>query len=203
MSRYELLMPVAEKLVTACQRAYTRGIQTGSGGNVSARVPGEDLMLVKASGSSFIDCTTDGFVITDFDGNLVEGTGKPTREALLHGLLYRLCPDVNAVVHTHSIYSIAWAATGEPLPRTTWHSQLKMSADIPTLNVPAAMVKPEYFPMVEAIYRECPTLPGFLLVDHGLVATGKDPIAAEHQAELIEETAQVAFLKRMMKKIDF
>ena len=203
MNRYETLRPVAEQLVIACQRAYTRGIQTGSGGNVSARVPGEDLMLVKASGSSFIDCTTDGFVITDFDGNLVEGTGKPTREALLHGLLYRICPDVNAVVHTHSIYSIAWAATGEALLRTTWHSQLKMSADIPTLDVPAAMVKPEYFPMVEAAYRECPTLPGFLLVDHGLVATGKDPIAAEHQAELIEETAQVAFLKRMMQKVGF
>ena len=70
---------IAEELVIACKRAYTRGIQTGSGGNVSARVPGKDLMIVKASGSSFIDSTPDGFVITDFDGNLVEGEGKPTR----------------------------------------------------------------------------------------------------------------------------
>ena len=106
---------IAEELVIACKRAYTRGIQTGSGGNVSARVPGKDLMIVKASGSSFIDSTPDGFVITDFDGNLVEGEGKPTREALLHGLLYRICPKVNAVVHTHSPYSIAWASTGKAL----------------------------------------------------------------------------------------
>ena len=120
----------------------------------------------KASGSSFIDSTPDGFVITDFDGNLVEGEGKPTREALLHGLLYRICPKVNAVVHTHSPYSIAWASTGKALKRTTWHAQLKMSADLPSLDVPAAMVKKEYFPMVEDIYRENPDLPGFLLVDH-------------------------------------
>lgn len=197
----EEVKKIAEQLVIACKRAYTRGIQTGSGGNVSARVPGEDLMIVKASGSSFIDSTPDGFVITDFDGNLVEGTGKPTREALLHGLIYRICPDVNAVVHTHSPYSIAWAPTEKELPRTTWHSKLKMCADIPTLNVPAAMVGKEYFPLVEEIYSEHPDLPGFLLVDHGLVAVGKDAINAEHTAELIEETAQVAIMKAAVSKL--
>ncbi len=201
MSRTEKLLPIAEDLVIACQRAYTRGLQTGSGGNVSARVPGEDLMMVKASGSSFADCTTDGFVITDFDGNLVEGTGKPTREALLHGLLYRICPDVNAVVHTHSVYSIAWASTGKALPRTTWHAKLKMDSDIPTLNVPAAMVNPEYFHLVEEAYKASPKLPGFILKDHGIVVTGKTAVAAEHAAELIEETAQVAFLKQIAAKL--
>ena len=111
----EQVRKISEELVIACKRAYTRGIQTGSGGNVSARVPGKDLMIVKASGSSFIDSTPEGFVITDFDGNLVEGKGKPTREALLHGLLYRICPNVNAVVHTHSPYSVAWASTEKAL----------------------------------------------------------------------------------------
>ncbi|MBM6739086.1 class II aldolase/adducin family protein [Faecalicatena fissicatena] len=192
---------IAEELVIACKRAYTRGIQTGSGGNVSARILGKDLMLVKASGSSFADSTPEGFVITDFDGNLVEGDGKPTREALLHGLIYRMCPDVNAVVHTHSPYSIAWAVTGKALPRNTWHSRLKMNADLPTLDVKAAMVRREDFPLVEEIYKENPDLPGFLLKDHGLVAVGKDAIAAEHTAELIEETAQVAILKAAVLKL--
>ena len=202
MTLIEEIRPVAEKLVISCQRAYSRGIQTGSGGNVSARVPGKDLMLVKASGSSFIDCTWEGFLITDFDGNIVEGIGKPTREALLHGLLYRICPDVNAVVHTHSPYAIAWTATKTDLPvSTTWHARLKMGADIPTLDIPAPMVKPEYFYLVEEVYRKTPDIPGFLLADHGLVATGKDPILAEHQAELIEETAQIAFLKSIVSKV--
>lgn len=137
---------IAEELVIACKRAYTRGIQTGSGGNVSARVPGKDLMIVKASGSSFIDSTPDGFVITDFDGNLVEGEGKPTREALLHGLLYRICPKVNAVVHTHSPYSIAWASTGKALRRTTWHAQLKMSAGFTFVRCSGSDGKERVFP---------------------------------------------------------
>lgn len=192
---------IAQELVIACKRAYTRGIQTGSGGNVSARIPGKELMLVKASGSSFADSTPDGFVITDFDGNLVEGKGKPTREALLHGLIYRMRPEVNAVVHTHSPYAIAWASTGKSLPRTTWHSKLKMCADLPTLNVEAAMVRKEDFPLVEEIFHKYPELQGFLLKDHGLVAVGKDAIYAEHAAELIEETAQVAILKTAVLKL--
>ena len=97
---------IAEKLVIASKRAYNRGIQTGSGGNVSARIPGTETMLVKASGGSLGDCTPEGFLITDFDGNVVEGAGKPTREALLHGYIYKLRPDVQSVVHVHSPYAI-------------------------------------------------------------------------------------------------
>lgn len=197
----ETVIKIAEELVIACKRAYTRGMQTGSGGNVSARLPDRELMLVKASGSSFADCTADGFVITDFDGNLVEGTGKPTREALLHGLLYRTCPAANAVVHVHAPYSIAWAATGKALPRTTWHAKLKICADIPTLNVEAAMVGKEDFPLVEEVYRKFPELPGFLLADHGIVTVAKNAIEAEHTAELIEETAQVAIMKAAVSKL--
>ncbi len=190
----------AEKLVMASKRAYTRGIQTGSGGNVSARIPGTETMLVKASGGSLGDCTPEGFLITDFDGNLIEGTGKPTREALLHGYIYKLREDVNAVVHVHSPYAIGWSSSKKDLPLVTWHSRLKMPADIPTLDVHAAMVRPEDVPMVEEMFKKCPTTPAFILADHGVVAMGKDPLAAEHIAELIEETAQVAILNKLVEK---
>ncbi len=197
----EDLQLLKEQMVLASKRAYHRGIQTGSGGNISARVPGKDLMIVKASGSSFEDSTVDGFVITDFDGNLVEGTGKPTREALLHGYLYRLCPEVNSVIHCHSPYCIGWASTRKDLPQVTWHSKLKIGTDIPAIDVPAPVVKPEYFPMIKDAYDKHPDLPAFILVDHGVVAVAKDPINAEHTAELIEETAQVALLEAIAKKI--
>lgn len=192
---------IAEELVIACKRAYNRGIQTGSGGNVSARIPGKNLMLVKASGSSFGDSTPEGFVITDFDGNLVEGTGKPTREALLHGYLYKLLPNVNSVVHVHSPYAIGWATTKKALPRVTWHSRLKMCADIPSVDVQAPMVGKDDFPLIEELFKEHPDLPGFILVDHGVVALGDNAINAEHAAELIEETAQVALLGGIVAKL--
>ena len=194
-------LEIAKKLVAASERAYRRGIQTGSGGNVSARLPGTDTMLVKASGGSLGDCTPEGFLITDFDGNLIEGSGKPTREALLHGYIYRMRPDVNAVVHVHAPYAIGWSSSKRDLPRVTWHAKLKMPADIPNLDVHAAMVRPEDVPMVEAMLKEHPDIPAFLLADHGIVAMGKDPLDAEHTAELVEETAQVAILGKLVEKL--
>ena len=196
------LMELREQLVLASKRAYHRGIQTGSGGNVSARIPGREQMLVKASGSSFEDSTTDGFIVTDFDGILVEGAGKPTREALLHGYLYRICPWIGAVVHVHSPYAIGWASTGKPLPCLTLHAQLKLRTDIPTLDIPSPMVRAEDFPLIRKMYENHPELPAFLLVDHGVVAVAKDAINAEHTAELIEETAQIAYLKAIAKKLE-
>ena len=192
---------IAENLVIASKRAYNRGIQTGSGGNVSARIPGTETMLVKASGGSLGDCTPEGFLITDFDGNLIEGQGKPTREALLHGYIYRLRPDIHAVVHVHSPYAIGWSSSKKDLPLVTWHARLKNPADYPTLDVHGAMVRPEDIPMVEEMFRKTPDISAFLLADHGVVAMGKDPLSAEHVAELVEETAQVAILNKLVERL--
>lgn len=192
---------IAENLVIASQRAYNRGIQTGSGGNVSARIPGTETMLLKASGGSLGDCTPEGFLITDFDGNLIEGEGKPTREALLHGHIYKIRPDVNSVVHVHSPYSISWSSSKKDLPLVTWHSQLKHPCDYPTLDIHAAMVRPEDLPIVNAMFEKEPKLAAFILANHGVVAMGKNPLDAEHTAELVEETAQVAIFSKIVEKL--
>lgn len=195
------LYQIAENLVIASKRAYNRGIQTGSGGNVSARIPGTQTMLVKASGGSLGDCTPEAFLITDFDGNLIQGKGKPTREAMLHGYIYKVRPDVNAVVHVHSPYAIGWSSSKQDLPLVTWHAKLKHPCAYPTLDIHAAMVRPEDIPIVEQIFQKEPTLQAFLLADHGVVAMGKNPLDAEHTAELVEETAQVAILDRIVAKL--
>lgn len=195
------VLEIAEKLVIASKRAYNRGIQTGSGGNVSARIPGTNTMLVKASGGSLGDCAPEGFLITDFDGNVIEGVGKPTREALLHGYIYKLRSDVNSVVHVHSPYAIGWSSSKKDLPLVTWHSKLKNPTDYPTLDVQAAMVRKEDMPIVEDMFKRMPDIHAFLLANHGVVAMGKDPLTAEHTAELVEETAQVAILNKIVEKL--
>ena len=186
-----------EEMITACKRAYQRGIQTGSGGNISIRVPDKEQMIVKSSGASFADSTIDGFVLTDFSGNVISGTGKPTREALLHGYLYTINPKINSVIHVHAPYSIIWSSDEETLRRVTWHSQLKLCADIPVLDIPSPMVRTEDFPLIKNIMDTYPDLSAFILKNHGIVAMDRDPINAEHTAELIEETAQIAFFEKL------
>lgn len=92
-------MNTYEMLEEAAHRAYTRGIQTGNGGNLSARA--DFGMIVKSSGGSFADCLADGtgFVETDLDGSVLSPSGKPTREVVLHGLMYKLCPECGGVRH--------------------------------------------------------------------------------------------------------
>ena len=195
------LLKIKQELILASQRCYARGVQTGTGGNVSARVPGEDLMIVKPSGKSFGDCTVNDLLITDFDGKLVEGEGKPTREALLHGFIYKKMLTVSSVVHCHAPWSIGWSSTKKDLPLVTYHAILKIGYPIPTLDIKAGVVSPTDFYKVEEIFKKNPNLIGFLLVDHGIVAVGNNAINAEHNLELIEETAKIAYLKALAKKL--
>ena len=78
---------IYEQLETASHRAYTRGIQTGNGGNLSARF--DKGMIVKSSGGSLADCNKEGegFVETTLEGDVLSENGKPKREVFLHGLM--------------------------------------------------------------------------------------------------------------------
>ena len=192
---------IYQDMTLAAHRAYTRGVQTGSGGNMSVRIPERNAMVVKSSGGSFADCTADGkgWVAMDFDGVLLPGeSGKPTREWLLHGALLKALPSVGAIVHFHSPYAITWAKKHDTIPMTTWHSGLKFGCAIPVVDVPAAVVPADEIPKILRLFEENPALPGFVLRDHGLVAVGKTAVAAEHAAELMEETAQITVLEHQL-----
>ena len=191
-----------EDLTIAAHRAYTRGLQTGSGGNLSVKIPEEHGMIVKNSGGSFADCDAkgDGWVAMNFDGTLKEGeVGKPTREWMLHGVLLEHLEDCNAVVHTHSPYTIAWADKHKDIPLVTWHSELKIGCALPVFDVHAAVVPKKDIEEILKILKENTSLPAIVLRGHGLVVTGKNAVAAEHMAELVEETAQIAFLENIIR----
>ncbi len=195
------LADIEKDLIEAAARAYRRGIQTGNGGNLSARIPGKDLMVVKPSGISFIDCNESNLVVTDFDGKVVAGSGKASREALLHGVLYRNVPSIGGVVHCHAPWAISWSFSRKDLPLVTHHARMKFGVPVATLDIDAPVVPPEAMPKVVGLFEEHPTLPAFLLVGHGIVAVGKNVLAAEHVAELVEETAQIAWLRELGRKV--
>lgn len=187
----------------AAQRAYARGIQTGSGGNLSARDLEAGQMIVKASGGSFADCTSagEGFVVTRLDGTrLNEADPQPTREVVLHGMLYELLPKIGGVMHCHSPWAVAYAYRHDVLPMTTQHVKLKLGHDIPILNIDSPMLLTEHVPLVRQLFDENPKLTAFILRGHGVVAVGKDIIEAEHTAELVEETAQIASLREILDR---
>ena len=85
-------------------------------GNVSGRVPGRDLFVIKPSGVDYDRLTPENMIVCDLDGAVVEGDLSPSSDTAAHAYVYRHMPEVGGVVHTHSTYACAWAARGEPVP---------------------------------------------------------------------------------------
>jgi L-ribulose-5-phosphate 4-epimerase len=95
------------------------GLVVWTSGNVSARVPGADLMVIKPSGVGYDDLTPESMVVCDLDGSPVSDGYTPSSDTATHAYIYRHMPEVGGVVHTHSTYATAWAALGEPMPWRT------------------------------------------------------------------------------------
>lgn len=91
-----------------------------TGGNVSGRVPGADLFVIKPSGVSYDDLSPSNMILCDLDGEVIPGTPgsdrSPSSDTAAHAYVYRNMPEVGGVVHTHSTYAVAWAARGEEIP---------------------------------------------------------------------------------------
>jgi len=96
------------------------GLVVWTGGNVSGRVPGTDYFVIKPSGVAYDDLTPDNMILCTLDGEVVPGTPgserSPSSDTAAHAYVYREMPEVGGVVHTHSTYSVAWAARGEEIP---------------------------------------------------------------------------------------
>ncbi|MBO1805955.1 L-ribulose-5-phosphate 4-epimerase, partial [Leucobacter ruminantium] len=96
------------------------GLVVWTGGNVSGRVPGADLFVIKPSGVSYDELGPEDMILCDLDGNVVPGTPgserSPSSDTAAHAYVYRNMPEVGGVVHTHSTFAVAWAARGEEIP---------------------------------------------------------------------------------------
>lgn len=91
-----------------------------TGGNISGRVAGADLFVIKPSGVNYDDLAPENMILCTLDGAVVEGTPgsdrSPSSDTAAHAYVYRHMPEIGGVVHTHSTFAVAWAARGEEIP---------------------------------------------------------------------------------------
>jgi L-ribulose-5-phosphate 4-epimerase len=165
-------------------------------GNVSARVPGRDLLVIKPSGVSYDELGPDSMVVTDLFGTLVEGDRAPSSDTSAHAYVYRHLPEVGGVVHTHSTYATAWAARGEPIPCVLTMVADEFGGDVPV--GPFALIGDES--IGEGIVS---TLRGsrskaVLMRNHGPFTVGKDARAAVKAAVLLEDVARTVHIARQL-----
>jgi L-ribulose-5-phosphate 4-epimerase len=188
---------IKEKMIKAAIRAYQIGLQTGNGGNLSCRVPGTDTIIIKGSGLSFGECTHDNFVMVNIKGELIGKEGKPSRELITHLCIYQHRADIHGIFHTHSPWSIGYAEDSNEIPLVTGHSRSKLG--------PIPVIRDEdhattgFAEAVKNLLTREPQLGAFVQSGHGIFGLGEDIIQAEHNAELVEETAHIALLISLRK----
>jgi len=97
------VLDLKKHLVDICHRASERWLTSGSGGNISVRIPSTDRYLCTATGVTFRDTAVENVVEMDLAGTQVGGFDfKPSKEYRWHAGVFATCPDVGGVVHTHS-----------------------------------------------------------------------------------------------------
>ena len=169
-----------------------------TGGNVSGRVPGHDLFVIKPSGVGYDDLAPENMVVCDLDGNVVPGTKgserAPSSDTAAHAYVYRHMPEVGGVVHTHSDYAVAWAARREPIPCVITAMADEFGGEIPI--GPFAIIGDDS--IGRGIVQ---TLTGHrsravLMANHGPFTIGKDPKDAVKAAVMCEDVARTVHIAR-------
>ena len=179
--------------VAALHSELTRNnLVVWTAGNVSARVPGEDLLVIKPSGVSYDELSADAMVVCDLDGNLVEGDHQPSSDTAAHAYVYRHMPEVGGVVHTHSTYATAWAARGEAIPCVLTMIADEFGGDVPV--GPFALIGDDAIGrgIVETL-RESRSK-AVLMRNHGPFTVGKDARSAVKTAVMVEDVARTVHL---------
>ncbi|TDD72407.1 L-ribulose-5-phosphate 4-epimerase [Jiangella aurantiaca] len=165
-------------------------------GNVSGRVPGEDLFVIKPSGVSYDDLTPESIVVCDLDGKLVDGELSPSSDTDAHAYVYRNMPAVGGVVHTHSTYATAWAARAEPIPCVLTAMADEFGGEIPV--GPFALIGDDSIGrgIVETLAGH--RSPAVLMRNHGVFTIGKDARAAVKAAVMCEDVARTVHIARQL-----
>src|SRR5919206_682928 len=172
------------------------GLVAWTAGNLSARVPGEDLMVIKASGVPYDELDRDAIVVCDLAGQVVEGSLQPSSDAATHGFVYREMPHVGGVAHTHSAYATAWAIRGEPIPCAMTAMADEFGGEIPV--GPFALIGDEEIGRGVAETLAGHRSPAVLMRSHGVFTIGASPREAIKAAVMCEDVARTMHLARTL-----
>jgi L-ribulose-5-phosphate 4-epimerase len=169
-----------------------------TGGNISGRVPGAELFVIKPSGVGYDELGPENMILCDLDGTVVEGAPgherSPSSDTAAHAYVYRNMPDVGGVVHTHSTYATAWAARAEPIPCVITAMADEFGGEVPV--GPFAIIGDDSIGrgIVETLTGHRSR--AVLMQNHGPFTIGKDARDAVKAAVMVEDVARTVHIAR-------
>ncbi len=176
------------------------GLVVWTAGNVSGRVPGTDLFVIKPSGVSYDELAPENMILCDLDGLAIPGTPgserAPSSDTAAHAYVYRHMPEVGGVVHTHSDYATAWAARREPIPCVLTMIADEFGGEIPV--GPFALIGDDSIGrgIVETLRGSRSR--AVLMANHGPFTVGVTARDAVKAAVMVEDVARTVHFARQL-----
>jgi L-fuculose-phosphate aldolase len=181
-------------VVQAGRALIASGLVAGTWGNISARIPGTDTFVITPSGKNYMDTVPDDLVIMNLAGEVVEGNLKQSSEYHLHLFTYQAKRDIQAVVHTHSIYASAHAVARIPIPVGV--------EDMAMIVGGSVQVAPYALPGTEDLANNALEAMGdrwaVLLANHGVVGIGRSLDEAMRVCHIVEKSARIYISARSL-----
>ena len=173
-------------IVDTAQALVKKGYLMATGGNLSLRVPRQDAFAITPSNYDYMKMKPDDVCVLDFDLNRIDGRRKPSVESAFHGAIYQVRADVNAVIHTHQVYTSALTLIKMPIP-ALFDEQTRFlgrSVDIiPYAPSGTSMLKNTVAKHVKNHNN------AFMMQNHGALVFGHDMERAIHNVEILEKCA--------------
>jgi L-ribulose-5-phosphate 4-epimerase len=164
--------------------------QLSSGGNISARVPGEKTVAITPSGKSYFSLDRNDICIVDFDQNTIEGIFPPSIEAGMHIGVYKTRPDVNAVIHTHQPFASVLAIINKPIPALFDEITVEIGHEVDIVPYAFSGTTELTNNVTGKLGNACHC---YLIQNHGALCLGADMKRAMKNSELLENVARIYY----------
>ena len=208
MIRLSELAPDVQASVRATRERVARlhaelpanGLVVWTAGNVSERVPGAELFVIKPSGVRYSELSPDNMTVCTLEGEKIDdGTPaslSPSSDTAAVAYVFRHMPEVGGVVHTHSTYATAFAALHRPIPCVLTMMGDEFGGEVPV--GPFAIIGDDSIGrgIVETLRSS--RSPAVLMANHGPFTVGKDAEAAVKAAAMVEEVARTVATAQLL-----
>lgn len=183
-----------KEIIKVGQEILTSALVVGTWGNISVRIPEDDLVAITPSGVDYNTLIPENIPILDFEGNLIDGNMKPSIELPMHLAIYKNRPDINAIVHTHSVYCTAMAIARKRIPASCEDLIQIVGGDVRVSEYKLPGSDELGIAVVEALEDRN----AVIMANHGLLAAGKDLKETFKIALICEKSAQATLLAANM-----
>lgn len=182
---------IKEKIVEVSQKMYHDGLVAATSGNVSYYDRKNKRIAITPSSIAYDELTADAITVMDIFGNQLSGIYPPSSEWLMHRRIYEKMEDVNAVVHTHSVYATSFAVIREPIDLILIEMNAYLGGAVPLADFaePGSLELGDM--AVEGLKQNRTTC---LLSNHGALAVGLDLEDAYTKAVYLEDAAKIILM---------